>query len=460
MKVTLKQTYTFLFFVGIFFIPFNSYDGIPFLGEYKRDGAVLFFLSAFFVFLTDSMYKSKLALPYKNMLFQFFSLFIFVLCFSVVVNLNTVSQNDLKNTSGISRFIRQFISLGISMSLIVLGYNILKNSTLNKVFLKVRQAFLFSFVVVALYGFIEILVIYFNFTNLKSLLLLFDYFPFTDVNLDHLYQRISSVTLEPPFLAIYLITIAGWMFSYIITAKGIKKYIPAILVFVLTFFSGSRTALIVVSFQFIVFLSTIFYISRRYRSLLQKLLFILGILFLTLMVFNKEKVFSEINKKWESLNFVEDMKKSISNRSRFGIQYTSLLIFQENPIFGVGFGQQAYHAVDKYPTWVTKNNYEFKEMYFNDAVKSFPPGFNLYTRLLAETGIVGTCIFLSFALYLLVKTRSMIKKAKAMERVILIVLLVSFVGFFINWLQFDSFRMYGFWICLAMIMRKIQLKYE
>ena len=30
-------------------------------------------------------------------------------------------------------------------------------------------------------------------------------------------------------------------------------------------------------------------------------------------------------------------------------------------------------------------------------------------------------------------------------------LLVSFIGFFINWLQIDSFRIYGIWICFAIL---------
>ena len=67
----------------------------------------------------------------------------------------------------------------------------------------------------------------------------------------------------------------------------------------------------------------------------------------------------------------------------------------------MGFGQQAYKARPKYPKWATENNYEFRLWYLNDKVKSFPPGYNLYTRLLAETGIIGFFIF-SFLLGLLI----------------------------------------------------------
>jgi O-antigen ligase len=149
---------------------------------------------------------------------------------------------------------------------------------------------------------------------------------------------------------------------------------------------------------------------------------------------------------------------SISNKSRFGIQYASLLVFLESPIYGVGFGQQAYHAKEKYPKWATYKNYEFKEYYLNESDKSFPPGFNMFTRLLAETGIVGFLIFLSFIFLIFYQCKKLIESRKDIEKIIPIVLLVSFIGFLINWLQFDSFRVFGFWICLALLILQVQQK--
>jgi O-antigen ligase len=175
-------------------------------------------------------------------------------------------------------------------------------------------------------------------------------------------------------------------------------------------------------------------------------------------MFNREKITESIETKIETLNFKKNIKKSISNRSRFGIQYTSLLIFKENPILGVGFGQQGYHARDKYPKWVTKKNYEFNLYYLNNKEKSFPPGFNLYTRLLAETGIIGLLIFIFFIFLIFHQCKKLIKNKKKSDKVFPIVLLISFVGFYINWLQFDSFRVFGFWICLALLLQQANQK--
>lgn len=458
MKISLKQTYTFLFFLGIFFIPFNSYVGISFLGEYRKDGAIVFFLLSFLLLFINVLFQGKIIIPQKSIFFQFLLLFVGWLVVSTLLNITQVYENYLKQTSGFNRFFRQLIALSIALILFITSYNVFSSYSIKKIFFLLRKVFLVSFIFVSIYAFLEILILVFNFSFLKSVFSLFDYFPFTETQLDFRFKRISGVSYEPPFLAIYLITIGGWMFSYILTSIGVKKYLPTIIVFLLTFFSGSRTALIVVLFQFIVFISVAFSLNKKFQKVIQRFFLLFGALLILLFIFNGKKVSEAIETKLNTLNFKNNISKNISNKSRFGIQYTSLLIFLDNPIVGVGFGQQAYHAREIYPKWATHKNYEFKEFYLNDDDKSFPPGFNMFTRLLAETGIVGFLIFLSFLFLIFYQCKKLINSRTDIEKIIPIVLLVSFVGFLINWLQFDSFRVFGFWICLALLILQIQQK--
>lgn len=460
MSLTLKNIYKIFFFAGIFFIPVNSYEGISFLGEYKQEGAIVFFLISYLFFIINTAFKRFINIPYKNIIFQVLVLFIVWIIISTLFNFPSVNQNYIKETSGINRFIRQFFSLTIVLFLFILAYNIYTDYTVKDIFFKLRRVFLYSFILVCIYGVIEILVVYYGIFSLKKVILLFNYFPFTNVYLDYTFKRISSFSLEPPFLAIYLMTIAGWMYSYIVTSKksNLKKYIPTIFIFIITFYSGSRTALVVISIQFIVFLATLFSINNYYRKIVNR--FLLASIVLLIAVFSiKSNDFSKaINEKVNSLNFVNNLLENTSNRTRFGIQYASIIVFTENPIFGVGFGQQAYKARPSYPKWATDNNYEFRLWYLNDKVKSFPPGYNIYTRLLAETGIIGFFIF-SFLLGLLIfQSKKLISNSLGLEKIINVVLLVSFTGFIINWLQIDSFRIFGFWICLALIIKQIQDK--
>lgn len=453
MELTLKKTYTILFWVGLFFIPFNSYVGISFLGEYAQEGAIVFFLFSFFFFFLDVLFKDKFVIPYKNSYFQLLLLFILWIILSTILNGASILENYMKQTSGFARFFRQMISFFIALIPFVLAYNIIHKKSIIALFYQFRKILSASFAFVSFYAVFEILILVFNINQLEGVFRLFDFLPFVETNLDQIFKRISSVSFEPPFLAIYLITVAGWMFSYIVTSRKIGRFIPTLMVFILTFFSGSRTALIVVTFQFIVFLLALFVLSKKYRLLIERLLIGLVSIGLLIVIINGRTVLNAIEKKVDSLNFKENLSDNISNRSRFGIQYTSLLIFKENPIMGVGFGQQPYLARSLYPKWATNKNYEFELWYLNDQVRSFPPGFNMYTRLLAETGIIGFLLFLSLLVSLVYQSAKWVRYKKGEEKTVAIVLLISFIGFFINWLQFDSFRVFGFWICFAIFLK-------
>ena len=458
MRISLRQTYTFLFLIGVFFIPLNSYEGFSFLGEYRKDGAIIFLLISFMLFFIDAFLRMKIKIPGNNILFQALLLFIIWLIISTLLNIDTVFSNYMKQTSGLTRFFRQLISLSIALILFITAYNIFSKFNVKYSFYLLRRVFLYSFIFVSIYAFFEILIVVFNISYLKEVFSVFDYFPFTETNLDLIYNRISSVSYEPPFLAIYLITVAGWMFSFILTSRNNIKYLPTLIVFILTFFSGSRTALIVVLFQFIIFIWIVFSANQKFNKIIQRFLILSLTLVFLMFLSNREKITEALGTKIATLNFKKNIVKSISNRSRFGIQYTSLLIFKENPILGVGFGQQGYHAKDKYPKWVTQKNYEFDLYYLNNKEKSFPPGYNMYTRLLAETGIIGFVIFIFFILLILYQSKKLIKIKKNQEKVVPIVLLISFIGFSINWLQFDSFRVFGFWICLALLIQQTNQK--
>lgn len=456
MELTLKKTYTTLFWLGVFFIPFNSYIGISFLGEYAQEGAIVFFLFSFGFYILDILFKNKVILPYKNSYFQLLLLFILWLLLATVLNGSSVLDNFMKQTSGYARFLRQMISFFMALIPFILGHNIIHKKSIKELFYQFRKVLSYSFFFVAFYAVFEILILIFDIDQLKGVFQLFDFVPFVETNLDETFKRISSVSFEPPFLAIYLITSAGWMFSYIVSSRKIARFLPTLMIFVLTFYSGSRTALIVVTFQFIIFLIALFVLSKKYRLLIERLFIGLVSISLLVLVLNGKTVLNAVEKKVDSLNFTENLSDNISNRSRFGIQYTSILIFKENPILGVGFGQQAYSARSLYPQWATKKNYEFELWYLNDQVRSFPPGFNMYTRLLAETGLIGFLLFLTLLGSLIYQSAKWVRSKKNEEKTLSIVLLISFIGFFINWLQFDSFRVFGFWICFAIFLKLLQ----
>ncbi|MES2487344.1 MAG: O-antigen ligase family protein [Bacteroidota bacterium] len=445
--MTLKKIYTWLFFIGLFFIPFNDFKGLSFMGEYKDESAAFFLLPAFLVLLASG----KVNVPVKSPYFKLLLVFLAWCIVATLINFPTVLQNYFKQTSGISRFVRQYISLLISTFIFFLVYwNVIIAMTTKEILLKIRKVLLCSLVFASVYGFFETLVVVFHINAARHLLSIFDYFPFLDV----IYHanRISSIAFEPPFLAIYLITVAGWMFSYVLTESSRLKFIPMVLVIILTYFSGSRTALLVIFIQLAIFFS-ILYRSKKYRQYIIYISMFAAVGIIAVLAINAEKIIYSVEKKLESLNFSGNLKTDVSNKSRFGMQYASLQVFKENPVTGVGFGQQSYHSRFHYPLWATRDNYEFVIFYRNQAEKSFPPGYNIYTRLLAETGFIGTGLFIAFAGLLWLRARQLLKTATGDKKILALILLISFTGFCINWLQVDTFRIYGFWICAAILIK-------
>ena len=443
-SITIKNLIIPTLLLGIFFIPFNSWSGIGFLGEYYRDSCFLFFSFAFVLVL----FKRRINIPVKNLIFQFLILFILWSILATLFNTHNIADYYFKQTSGLSRFINQFGSLIIASIIIPLTfYNGFKWININKTFRLIRRVVLASLIIVLIYSIIEILIVKFDMVNLKKPILnLFDYFPFTEAKTDMRLRRISSVTFEPPALGTYLLSIAGWMFSYIFTEKKNFKYLPAVIVLFLGFMSGSRAAFFAIIIQFII-ASIIFLKNKKLTRNIYRIIIGFSTASILTITYFSEPIYNYIKKEINSFK-LDDSTHSLSNKSRFGIQQAMFYVFLENPISGTGYGLQAFESRKKYPTWAKKNNWEFRLKYLNQNDKRFPPGYNMYLRILSETGLVG---FLFFGLMLLQIFLWCFNNLKSENSTIAFIILISMIGFSLNWLKMDSFRIYFFWLCLALI---------
>ena len=443
-SITIKNLIIPTLLLGIFFIPFNSWSGIGFLGEYYRDSCFLFFSFAFVLVL----FKRRINIPVKNLIFQFLILFILWSILATLFNAHNIADYYFKQTSGLSRFINQFGSLIIASIIIPLTfYNGFKWININKTFRLIRRVVLASLIIVLIYSIIEILIVKFDMVNLKKPILnLFDYFPFTEAKTDMRLRRISSVTFEPPALGTYLLSIAGWMFSYILTEKKNFKYLPTVIVLFLGFMSGSRAAFFAIIIQFII-ASIIFLKNKKLTRNIYRIIIGFSTASILTITYFSEPIYNYIKKEINSFK-LDDSTHSLSNKSRFGIQQAMFYVFLENPISGTGYGLQAFESRKKYPTWAKKNNWEFRLKYLNQNDKRFPPGYNMYLRILSETGLVG---LLFFGLMLLQIFLWCFNNLKSENSTIAFIILISMIGFSLNWLKMDSFRIYFFWLCLALI---------
>jgi len=447
------KIYRTLFTLGLFFFSFNQVEVMPFLGEYIKEFGAIFFFIGFSVLCFETLYKGKIQIPFQNTILKLIIIFYALAFICTILNIDTVLTNYFKRTNGISRFIRQYISLSIPILIFIpFFWRVFINMNLKESFYYVRKILLASLIFCSFYAFWETLYAYFYIYPAKLVLSTFDILPFMNVIFHN--NRIASFTYEPPALAIYLITICGWMFSYFYTENNlIKKVTPTILILLLTFFSGSRTALLVITSVFLIFVVYLF-ITGKYRK--QIILSSVFLIFLGTLVFftNTGKLIHIVEDKIESLNFQSNLKQSVSNKTRFGMLHAMQETFKENPIIGVGFGQQAYHSRFHYPRWAKTNNWEFKEYYQNKKDPTFPPGYNLYVRLLAEMGIIGFFSWVSIIFYSFYKCYILIRRAvNEIEKVLTISIMFSLIGLYINWFQIDTFRMYGFWLFIILLIK-------
>lgn len=448
-KITLAQIISFVFFVGVFFIPFNSFEGLSFAGEFKNEAPTYIFPIAFIFLGIQVLFTKKFYIPFNNILFKIWLLVLLWLIIATALNYDQVSGYFFKGIGGKERFLRQFIALAISgIFFFLFYYNVLRRYTPTEIFYKLRKVFLLSFIVVSVYGILEIAILKFGMGPLTKYLDLFDYFPFTSVYLEHGSKRISSVTFETPALATYLFMVSGWMFSYMITEKKWYKYIPGFLVIVLAMFSDSRAGLAIIFLQFFVFLLLLIRKKKHHKLLIN--IAAVGIAGVVLIGVVKGKEISEyVIEKATSFDTNDDAH-SISNKSRFGLQYANFLVFKDHPWSGVGYGQQSFEAKQYYPRWATIGNWEFRVLYLNPDEPSFPPGYNIFTRLLAETGIIGVLLFLIFLCAILYVCFEILRKND--DRYLLcLIILITMVGVYMNWLKTDTFRSFSFWIHLAIL---------
>jgi O-antigen ligase len=335
----------------------------------------------------------------------------------------------------------------------VLFVNICKDYGAKVFFLKIRKLFLYSLIVVFSCGFIEYLIVTYNYEGLIPFFKLYNYLPFVEVSFSNL-NRVASITYEPPALGTYLITISPFMFSYMISEKKGFGFIPFLLVIILAIFSKSRTVFVVAIIQTILAIYLYYKAFPRFRNFFTKFILISSSFGIVVLIIFWNPIKDAFTERIQSLDITKTeysaKDNSVSNKSRLGIQYAMFHVYKENPVFGVGWGQQTFESKNHYPVWATDRNWEFSTKYLNEDIKSFPPGYNMYLRILTETGLIGFLVFIGF-IYIIIRKSYFAYNSNKSLRYISITLIISFYGMFLNWLQIDSFGLYGFWISFAIL---------
>lgn len=446
----LRKVYIVLFFFGLFFLPFNSIEGYQILSIFKKEGSAYFWIPALFLLGFSFLFtKKKIVLPTLTRSYQIFFVFLAFCFLTLVLNLEEIMQQFYKQKSGLYMFAFNFFTLVFAgVGIVVLVFNVFKGINITRIFLVTRSVIFWSFLFVFLYGLLQMLILRFQVFGLESLFYSLDYLPFVHGHLFYNSVRLNSVSYEVPALGTYLIFVHGWMFSYILTHHSKWRFLPFAMVLFLVYFSGARSALVSILPQIFVIL----FLYKPCRIVVKKnIVFglqVVGVLLLVLIAFKGNTLLD----RFKQTSVEQMVGTSISNKSRIGMQVASLEVFCDSPIYGVGLGQETYSKIKYYPTWAVKDNYEFSSMYLNEEDRMYPPAFNLYTKLLAETGIIGFLLFVWFLWTCIKENYALVVNSSGTYRIFAQTLLITLVGLIVNWGQNDDYMLYGFWISYAFVL--------
>jgi len=445
MKLSIEKLLFSLLLVAIFLIPFNGIYGFGFLNELTRDATshvMLLFAISFVIFI---FLKKKLSIP-RDTAFNLLLLFLIWIFISAAVNFYTF-EHTFKGRTGYNKFVLQlsvFLFYGIFVT--IFCYSTLRARELEKSFFNIRKVVTISFYVVSAYAFMESMHLI-NINLFEPILRVIDLIIRGPVEFRYMsYGRIRSVSFEPPFLAMYLAFATPWLLSYFHNRNSFRNYLFVGLVVGLVILSGSRSAVFIVFSQLLMYFLLNFNGRVNIRTLIiSPLIFIMVLISAHITI---EKVYSMSLDKTLSEN-----RLLVSNVSRWANQLTSLKIAKNNPIFGVGLGQQAFYYSEYVPDWAKENSYEVRN-WLDEASATIPPGFSIWTRLSAETGLVGTLMFLFFNIVVLLRIWRARQVANKKYLPIVDTILIGYWGFFINYFQFDSFRNFGYWLffCLFLVL--------
>ncbi|MDR2222763.1 MAG: O-antigen ligase family protein [Flavobacteriaceae bacterium] len=449
-----RKVYSLLFLIGLFFLPFNSIEGYKVLSIFKKEGSAYFWLPAIGILCTSFiLLRKKIELPLLTKSYKVFILFILFAMFSTLLNSGDIADHFFKQKSGFHMFgVNLFMLLFAGVGIVALVLNSFKGIKVETAFLVTRRVLFYSFLFVFTYALLQFSILRLRLFDLEAFYYSLDILPFVKGHLYYNTTRLHSVSFEVPALGTYLIFIAGWMFSYILTHKSIGRFLPFMMVLLLVYLCGARSALLSIIPQILIVL--FLYKPLRVWCIEKKrLLLAISCFALFLFGFVKGK---EIYTKWNNTTLEQLVGDSVSNKSRIGMQVASLHVFCDSPIYGVGLGQETYSKMKYYPAWAVRDNNEFTDMYLNETDRMYPPAFNVYTKILAEMGIIGFLLFTAFLGAIIREIYYLLSETKGIHQTISIALLISLVGLMVNWAQNDDYMLYGFWISYAFVMLLIK----
>jgi O-antigen ligase len=387
-----------LLFVAIIVIPFND---LPYLESILRDAAheaALFAaLPAMALWLAIVLKTRAFEWP-KDQSFAVVVVLLAWIALSAVFNLPIITASVFKGRTGLGKLAAQGLMLCVTFGAAVFIYNIGRHT--DDFLIQVRRFAVVSFLVAGTYSVLEIAYLY-NVAGAAPLLEainpLFHRLRDESAEWSYLYHtRLRSVSAEPSVFAMYAAFAFPWLVSYA-QEEGPRRWLRLLLLGylgVMLILTQSRTAYAITLAQVALLL-----VGRkkaegtkgRAQRLLMAVVIVVGVVTLARVVGTEAR---NPMKTAVSLAADEDSVYYMSNLTRTGVQYGTMVMAADHPLAGVGFGQAGFHIPAYLPQWASISP-ETAELLSPHEGTPWPPSHGLYVRMSAETGIPGLLLFLA-----------------------------------------------------------------
>lgn len=429
----------------------SLYSKAPsFLGGLGQELAFYPFAIGLAIWLAGSILCSqKVYIPRS---YSFYALAFLLVWFLMtgIANINNMLVAEFKGSNGVTRFILQYGTMMFYFLSALYIYNIFCKMALSKekILLLFEDAIMLSAYIMGAYSFFEItslLGMEYCREIVNGIDLLFRTNEFHGDIFS--YVRIRSLTAEASFFGMYCGVIMPWIVlrafdNTVLSIKRIFNFLFFIYYIILIIFSLSRTAYFIVLIEFL-------FLGIGYRKQIMSNFIALGVkgvaflfvIFGAVMWAISSATFVEIDVLAVLLSFtgVANNSYDLSNIGRIGSQWAGWYMFLDNPFFGVGYGQYPFYYADYVPSWAWIS-YEVQDWSLNIPGSLMTPSHGIYTRLLAETGMIGMILWVFTLLSMLWEiNKSGIELNKKR------CYLVSIIALLLFGLNLDAFRIFYYW---------------
>lgn len=381
-----------LFFLGMIAIPSSGMAGLSFLGELSDELSFYLFMPAIvlmFVKALPAMGKNVghgLALGDVKALNNVIFIMCGIIALSALVNGYSIIDGTFRGRHAYEKFCSTLGVLGYGFVLSYLTYFVTMGSDWRDLIIK---PIAISVVICGAYSLFEVASR--NYGMLNGVYHFLESILHSGINSRGWIlgwdTRIRSLAFEPPALGDYIGFAWPWMFFAYASSRGnlrIAYFALWMLLNILLWLSGARTALVMLAGSIVVllFLRLAFLPPhpkvnfRRINHIAEGMLVLMGIAAIGLYFASYDKIRTAVIH-----------SQDISNISRLSSVEAGFNIFMDHPLFGVGFGQYGFYLAKYLPYW---GHYSPElTLALTDPKGPWPAAYMVYARFAGELGIFG-----------------------------------------------------------------------